>query len=150
MSCHGLWKIYVCTCMNLSLSPLWKGHFNLICVSAWCVCPLLSVSAACPQKQTNGSLQCFSFPVLKLVWLTLIVLQGGRDEPQLPSDVNAAQTLCSCGHSPSDSSNQLMGYLTLPSSPHQLTSAVSLNLVMDVAVKSEQMLRAHLQSEWKT
>lgn len=78
------------------------------------------------------------------------IARGGRDEPQLLSDVNAAQTLCSCGHSPFDSSNQLMGYLTLPSSPLQLASAVSLNLVMDVTVKSEQMLRAQRQSEWKT
>lgn len=68
---------------------------------------------------------------------------GGREEPQLLSDVNAAQPLCLCGHSPSNSSNQLMGYLTLPSSPQQLSSAVSLNLVMDVVVELEQMLTAH-------
>lgn len=68
---------------------------------------------------------------------------GGRDEPQLLSDVNAAQMLCLCGHSPSDSSNQLMGYLTLPSSLLQPTSAVLLNRLIDVAVKPEQMLRAY-------
>lgn len=38
---------------------------------------------------------------------------GGAGEPQLLSDVNAAQTLCVCGHSPPDRSNQLMGVLTL-------------------------------------
>lgn len=42
---------------------------------------------------------------------------GVGGEPQLLSDANAAQTLCVCGRSPS---NQLMGYLTLLSSPTAL------------------------------
>lgn len=62
---------------------------------------LLCSTSACPQKPTYG-------------WTLLVLLGcGGGGEPQLLSDVNAAQTLCVCGHSPSDRSNQLMGYLTL-------------------------------------
>lgn len=70
-------------------------------------------------------------------------IAGGREEPQLLSDVNAAQTLCLCGHSPSDSSNQLMGYLTLPSSPLKHTSAELLWLVMGVTDKPKCLLRTH-------
>lgn len=119
-------------------------HFNLICVPVCCLCALWSASAW-PQKQTRGSLWCFSFPSPEALADSHSIAGwgggGGRDEPQLLSDVNAAQTLCLCGHSPSDSSNQLMGYLTLPSTPLRLAS-VLLNLVIDVIVKSEQMLRA--------
>lgn len=94
-------------------------------------------------KANTRLLAVFSFPSPEACLADSHSVAGGRDEAQLLSDVNAAQMLCSCGRSPSDSSNQLMGYLTLPSSVLQLTSAVSLNLVMDVTVESEQMLRGH-------
>lgn len=75
-------------------------------------------------------------PTLKTCLANFHSIEGRRDEPQLLSDVNAAQKLCVCGHSPSDSSNQLMGYLTLPSTspPALFCRAVS-------AVKPQQMLR---------
>lgn len=91
---------------------------------------------------------CYS-PVLKPVWQTHIVLLWRRDEPQLLSDVNAAQTLCSCGHSSSNSSNQLMGFRTLCSSPLHLTHPVQLDLATDVPDKSEQVWRAYWHTEWK-
>lgn len=93
-------------------------------------------------------LAVFYSPVLKPVWQTLIVLLGRRDEPQLLSDVNAAQTLCSCGHSSSNSSNQLMGYHALCSSPLRFTHPVQLDLAMDVTDKSEWVWRAYWHTEW--
>ena len=115
--------MYACVWISLChLSGKTMGnHFNLISVSVCfvCVCAMWSVSA-CPQTQTYGPLQCFSFPVVHARLAGSRSNAGGRDEPQLLSDVNAAQMPCLCGHSPSDSSNQLMGYLTLPASPNNL------------------------------
>lgn len=39
MPCHGLWKLYVRTCLNLSLSPQCKGN-RLPLKSHLCVCVL--------------------------------------------------------------------------------------------------------------
>lgn len=77
---------------------------------------------------------------------------GRRGEPQLLSDVNAAQMLCLCGHSPSHSSNQLMSYLTLPFSP--LSSAFSLNFTdgwhtqPERNVESPGRKNSHIDLEW--
>lgn len=136
--------MYVC----VWIFPSEDSHFNLICVSMCHVHALCSVSA-CSQKQTYRSLQYLSFTCPAACLADSRSTAGGREEPQLLSDVNAAQPLCLCGHSPSNSSNQLMGYLTLPSSPQQLSSAVSLNLVMDVVLELEQMLTAHDDMSWK-
>lgn len=81
----------------------------MLCVS---IVAHISVSA----KANVQLLAVFYFPCPAACLADSHSTAGGRDEPQLLSDVNAAQPLCLCGHSPSDSSNQLMGYLTLPSS----------------------------------
>lgn len=99
MPCRGLPQPPVPTCVNLSLHLCGKATsscFNLICASVPVV-QHISMST-----ETN-------------IWLNPLSPAGawGGGEPQLLSDVNAAQTLCVCGHSPSDRSNQLMGYLTL-------------------------------------
>lgn len=116
-------------------------------VQALCVPVVEPISVSA--KANTWLLAVFFFPTPEAGLAEPHSIAGGGDEPQLLSDVNAAQARCSCGHSPSDSSNQLMAYLTLPSSPHQLTSAGLLKLVMDAGVESTQILRGQWRSEWK-
>ena len=112
------------------------NHFNLICV---CVACAHCGAYQCVRKSKHTA----PYSVFLSQLADSHSIAGGREEPQLLSDVNAAQTLCLCGHSPSDSSNQLMGYLTLPSSPLKHTSAELLWLVMGVTDKPKCLLRTH-------
>lgn len=89
------------------------SRLKLICAYAVRCLYVSHSTSACPQKPTYGLKGCVFFHSPKACLVDSVSSAGmgggGLDEAQLLSDVNAAQTLCVCGHSPSDSSNQLMG-----------------------------------------
>lgn len=101
-----------CVCESFPLTSVERPQaprLKLICASAVRCLSVLHSTSACPHKPTYGLKRCVFFHCPKACLVDSVSSEGGGDEAQLLSDVNAAQTLCVCGHSPSDSSNQLMG-----------------------------------------
>lgn len=132
-------------------APPWKCHEQPL-KARLCVCVLSACIVAPISRSANANISLFFCPCLKAELAGFHAIEKGlggwgrEDGPQLLSDVNAAQTLCVCGHSRFDSSNQLMGYLTVP----PLRPPDSLLLGCKLTVEPQQTLGAQWRSACKT